>query len=334
MRIKTVRDEDENEIKENLKRIKGGVHIAVLGFEVDRIIKVPIMGRAEKVYTITREKDTKVARKFLEIVKNELEKHNIDVKIKRSEPLTLENIIKVIKEIIKEEKEEYTEKIYINISSGSTLGAIAGTIFSMIVDDVKIIPYYVIPESYFETLNEEEKEKLKKEYKEKYNYEGPMPRTFGVLGVEFIYPFDIKLPREELIIFLKYIKRAEDKGLSIEDLIQLTTEEGLQKRIKELEEKMKKDMEKGRDKEKKKEIEEIYKKEIEKEEDELRKLINWRQGGKIKKKTTKQSDFVWINQNVVKKLLEWGLISEPIKRGRYRYITISEKGKKLLMYLE
>ena len=174
----------------------------------------------------------------------------------------------------------------------------------MAINDIKIIPYYVIPEVYFENLTEEEKEKLRKKYKEKYNYDGIMPRTFGVAGVEFIYPFDIKLPREELIIFLKYIKRAGDKGLSIKELIQLT-KEGILDNIND-----------------------------EKEKEEIRKLINWRQSGKDKEKTTKQSDFVWINQNVVKKLLEWGLINEPIKRGRYRYITISEKGKKLLMYLE
>ncbi|AIJ05759.1 hypothetical protein JH146_0914 [Methanocaldococcus bathoardescens] len=302
---RTIR-KDSKEIKENLKRIKGAVHVGVLGYEVERITRVPIIGKAEKIYLITREedKDTEIAKEFLKIIEKELKEHNIELCVKRTEPLNLENIVKMIKEIVKEEKENYTEKIYFNVSSGSVIGGIAGTLCAMAINDIKIIPYYVIPEVYFENLTEEEKEKLRKKYKEKYNYDGIMPRTFGVAGVEFIYPFDIKLPREELIIFLKYIKRAGDKGLSIKELIQLTKEEILDN-IND-----------------------------EKEKEEIRKLINWRQSGKDKEKTTKQSDFVWINQNVVKKLLEWGLINEPIKRGRYRYITISEKGKKLLMYLE
>ncbi len=304
--IRTVRDDNE-EIRENLKRIKGGVHISVLGYEVERITKVPIIGKAEKVYLITREeeKESEVAKEYLKIIEKELKNNNIELCVKRKEPLNLENIVKMIKEIIKEEKENYTEKIYFNVSSGSVLGGIAGTLCSIAINDIRIIPYYVIPEVYFENLTKEEKEKKREEYKEKYGYKGEtMPRTFGVKGVEFIYPFDIKLPREELIIFLKYIKRAGDKGLSIKELIQLTKEEILNN-IND-----------------------------EKEKEEIKKLIKWRHGGKDKEKTTKQSDFVWINQNVVKKLLEWGLINEPIKRGRYRYITISEKGKKLLMYLE
>ncbi len=304
--IRTVRDDNE-EIRENLKRIKGGAHIGIMGYEVERITKVPIIGKAEKVYLITREegKESEVAKEYLKIIEKELKNNNIELCVKRKEPLNLENIVKMIKEIIKEEKENYTEKIYFNVSSGSILGAMAGTIFSMITDYIKIIPYYVIPEVYFENLTKEEKEKKREEYNEEHGYEGEIiPRTFGVIGIEFIYPFDIKLPREELIIFLKYIKRAGDKGLSIKELIQLTKEEVLNN---------------------------INDK---KEKGEILKLINWRQGGKDKEKTTKQSDFVWINQNVVKKLLEWGLINEPIKRGRYRYITISEKGKKLLMYLE
>ncbi len=304
--IRTVRDDNE-EIRENLKRIKGGVHISVLGYEVERITKVPIIGKAEKVYLITREeeKESEVAKEYLKIIEKELKNNNIELCVKRKEPLNLENIVKMIKEIIKEEKENYTEKIYFNVSSGSVLGGIAGTLCSIAINDIRIIPYYVIPEVYFENLTKEEKEKKREEYKEKYGYKGEtMPRTFGVKGVEFIYPFDIKLPREELIIFLKYIKRAGDKGLSIKELIQLTKEETLNN-IND-----------------------------EKEKEEIKKLIKWRHDGKDKEKTTKQSDFVWINQNVVKKLLEWGLINEPIKRGRYRYITISEKGKKLLMYLE
>ena len=302
---RTIR-KDSKEIKENLKRIKGAVHVGVLGYEVERITRVPIIGKAEKIYLITREedKDTEIAKKFLKIIEKELKEHNIELCVKRTEPLNLENIVKMVKEIVKEEKENYTEKIYFNVSSGSVIGGIAGTLCAMAINDIKIIPYYVIPEVYFENYTEEEKENLRKKYNEKYNYDEIMPRTFDVAGVEFIYPFDIKLPREELIIFLKYIKRSGDKGLSIKELIQLTKEEILDN-IND-----------------------------EKEKEEIKKLINWRQSGKDKEKTTKQSDFVWINQNVVKKLLEWGLINEPVKRGRYRYITISEKGEKLLMYLE
>ncbi|XRP97134.1 DUF6293 family protein [Methanocaldococcus sp. 16A] len=36
----------------DIEKIRGGVHIAVQGYEVDRITEIPILRRAEKVYLI------------------------------------------------------------------------------------------------------------------------------------------------------------------------------------------------------------------------------------------------------------------------------------------
>ncbi|XRO75267.1 DUF6293 family protein [Methanocaldococcus sp. 28A] len=67
--------------------------------------------------------------------------------------------------------------------------------------------------------------------------------------------------------------------------------------------------------------------------EDLKKIINWRKISKSSNKSSKHNNLVWINKNVVEKLLELELIEKPEKIGRSRYIKISDKGKMLLNYV-
>ena len=64
----------------------------------------------------------------------------------------------------------------------------------------------------------------------------------------------------------------------------------------------------------------------------MEKIVKWRRSGMVSSKPSSHSDIVWINKNVIEKLLEWELIKEPEKIGRSRYVRISENGKMLLDY--
>ncbi|WP_423792693.1 DUF6293 family protein [Methanocaldococcus indicus] len=309
-----------------MEKIRGGIHIAVQGYEVDRITEVPIKCKAEKVYLICmpEDKDSERGKSFKNIITKRFEENNIEYEIENAYLFDLEEIAKKIKEIIKKERENYPDaKFYINLSSGSSIGCVAGTICSMILNkkDSKIIPYYVSPKKILENLTDEEIKLLKKEYGEY------LPRTFGVKDVKLIYPFEIKLPREELLIILKYLKRAK-RGLTIKELSFLTRDEILEELSDETIKKLLR-----KDKISQHTIKKYYNKIKELKEiidDDVKKIIEWRRHSR--ESFSEHSDLVWINKNVVEKLLEWELI-EVEKIGRNKYVKISDKGKMLLNYI-
>ena len=299
----------------NIDKMRGGVHIAVQGYEVDRITEVPILRRAEKVYLIcmNEDKDSEIGKSFKEIITKLFKENNISFEIKYVDLFDLEELIRNMKSIITSEREQYGDvKFYINISSGSTMGCIAGMTCAMMLnkDNSKIIPYYVIPEYGYEHLPDGEKEK----YMSKYGDIDTPPRTYGVRDVKFIYPFKVNLPREELLIFLKCIELAGDRGLSIKELVLLTKEKVLNGNT-------------GNSI-----IDGIINNDNGITKYDLEKIVKWRRSGMVSSKPSSHSDIVWINKNVIEKLLEWELIKEPEKIGRSRYVRISENGKMLLDY--
>jgi len=321
----------------DLEKIRGGVHIAVQGYEVDRITEVPIMRRAEKVYLICmpENNDSEQGKAFKNAIIKKFEEKRVNYEVVEADLFDLDDIVKKMKGIIAHERKEFGDvRFYINVSSGSTIGCIAGTTCAMILnkENSKIIPYYVIPGRLLDDISEKEREKLRKEYEEKYGC-SYLPRSFGVRGVRLIYPFEVSLPREELLIFLKFIGRAGSRGLTIKELSILTKEEFLNadvyddESIKELIKVV------GGFKQKMKNLVRDLKEIVGSDVDDLKKIINWRNSCRDSVSSTGHSDLVWINKNVVSKLLEWGLIEKPEKIGKSRYVRISEKGKMLLNYV-
>ena len=336
----------------DLEKIRGGVHIAVQGYEVDRITEVPIMRRAEKVYLICmpENNDSERGKAFKNVIIKKFEEKRVNYEIVEADLFDLDDIVKKMKSIITHERKEFGDvKFYINVSSGSTIGCIAGITCAMILnkENSRIIPYYVIPERLLDGFSEKEREELKKEYESKYNCPY-LPRSFGVRGVKLIYPFEVTLPREELLIFLKFIGRAGSRGLTIKELSILTKEEFLNVDLnddKSIKEFIKAVEGKKEDKErqvyisnstikKMKNLVEGLKVVVGSDVEDLKKIIAWRKSCRDSVSSSGHSDLVWVNKNVVEKLLELELIEKPEKRGRSKYIRISEKGKMLLNYVE
>ncbi|HII59148.1 TPA: hypothetical protein HA335_00985 [Methanocaldococcus jannaschii] len=328
----------------DLEKIRGGVHIAVQGYEVDRITEVPIMRRAEKVYLICKpgNNDSKRGKAFKNVIIKKFEEKRVNYEIVEADLFDLDDIVKKMKLIIAHERKEFGDvKFYINVSSGSTIGCIAGITCAMILnkENSRIIPYYVMPEKSLDGLSEKEKEELKKEYESKYNCPY-LPRSFGVRGVKLIYPFEVTLPREELLIFLKFIGRAGNRGLTIKELSILTKEEFLNvdlndnESIKELIKAVeRKESVSNSSVKKMKNLVRELKEVVGSDVDDLKKIITWRKKCRSSVSSTGQSDLVWVNKNVVEKLLELELIEKPEKIGKSKYIRISEKGKMLLNYV-
>lgn len=125
------------------------VHIAPIGFEEDRIVLPAKQLKAEKVILVANELAHEKASGFYEAVKARLEKDGIDYDIVRAPIFQLEANMKLFSDLIKEHSKE---QLFINISSGSKIQALAGYISAMAAksEGIQVTIYYVEPEKYTE----------------------------------------------------------------------------------------------------------------------------------------------------------------------------------------
>ena len=109
------------------------IHIAPVGFEIDRIIIPATEQKADKVWLIAHDNVAEdKAVKYREKIVKELEKNGIKTEIAYANRLRLFPIIKSVTEIIiKERKNE----IYINVASGSKIHSIGCMMACMMFDN-------------------------------------------------------------------------------------------------------------------------------------------------------------------------------------------------------
>ena len=161
------------------------VHIAPVGFEIDRIVIPAKKMKADKVWLLVHDNASEdKAGPFVEKIKKQLKKEKINVIIERHNRLDLFKIIKSIKEIVSIEK---GNDIYVNLASGSKIQAIASMMACMMFNDKKSIkPFYAEAERY-------------------PGFEGKQ-MSYGVKNLMQIPTYDIHTPKPELIQALKIIK--------------------------------------------------------------------------------------------------------------------------------
>ncbi|MBS7615467.1 hypothetical protein KEJ18_07060 [Candidatus Bathyarchaeota archaeon] len=115
---------------------------------MDRIVLPLIRLKADKIWLIT-EKNPEVdsAKPYLDKVKDELDKHKIQYVVEKCGIRDMFDILKTYRRII---EEEHKHQIFINVSTGTKIEAIAGMMACMMFkkDQRHISPYYVEPEDY------------------------------------------------------------------------------------------------------------------------------------------------------------------------------------------
>ena len=117
------------------------IHIAPVGFEVDRIVIPAVEMKADKVWLIVHDNVAEdKAAKYREKVEKELEQKEIKTEIVYANRLRLFPIIKVVSEIILKNRKN---EIFVNVASGSKIHAIGCMMACMMFDDrEKIHPFY------------------------------------------------------------------------------------------------------------------------------------------------------------------------------------------------
>jgi len=164
------------------------VHVAPVGFEVDRIVIPAKRMNADKVWLLVHDNPSEdKARPFLKKIQSQLKSSRIKTELQRADRLNLFRILKSVKEIVEEEKEN---DVYVNVASGSKIQAIACMMACQMFNDRKNIrPFYAEAENYAAFKGEQ---------------------TTGVKNIQPLPTFEVQRPKRELVKALQVI--IENKG--------------------------------------------------------------------------------------------------------------------------
>ena len=167
------------------------VHIAPVGFEIDRVVVPAVKMKADLVYLVVGSNiATDKSKKFQTEIIKKLKKKKIKTKIVYANRLQLFDIIRVVKEVILDHRDD---EFYVNVASGSKIHSIACMMACMVFDDRKNIhPFY--PQA--------------KEYPA---YKDNEQQTYGVEEIYGLPTYQLLTPNKDLIEILKLLKKMMDE---------------------------------------------------------------------------------------------------------------------------
>ena len=132
------------------------VHVALVGFEVDRIV-LPAIEMTDRVWLIVHNNPSvDEGHQFVKSIRDKLKHARIECLQTEADRVELFDILRALRIIILKEK---GNSILVNVSVGSKIQAIASMMACMMFKDIAMIkPYYVVPERYTSSLAKEEKQ--------------------------------------------------------------------------------------------------------------------------------------------------------------------------------
>ncbi len=166
------------------------IHIAPQGYEDDRIAEAAIKMKADKVILITHDDRTERARECRSNIETRLDDSGVNCDVREADIFDLDNAVETILDAIRDQQPN--SNIRVNISAGSKITAVAGTLACMMSD---ADPYYVSPE----------------EYSDRETESPAMSR--GVNDIESVPAYPITKLDQELVDVLSFIaEEQDDKG--------------------------------------------------------------------------------------------------------------------------
>jgi len=190
-----------------LKGVSLRIHIAPSGYELDRITIPAREMKADRVWLLVfTDKDKDNAKSFREEIEKILATMSIETKVKECNIIDLYDVLRAMREIIEEEK---NNDIFINVASGSKIEAIAGMLTASIFRELtNITPYYAVPDHY----------NVKPEITE--------PISTGLKSIQFLPEYHIEQPKSDLIKLLDQIAKHGGR-IKKKRLVDIAVEKGL-----------------------------------------------------------------------------------------------------------
>ena len=155
--------------------------------------------RADKVWLIGHDqRASDKARPFLEKVRKILEKNNIEVKEAYADRYKLFDIVRVVKEIILQDREH---DIYLNVASGSKIHAVGMMMATMIFDDrSNLHPFYAQAKDYHHTKVSEPQTTGSEEIHDLPTYRIHTPQKKHLDALKILVDHDGKMKKKEMAV--------------------------------------------------------------------------------------------------------------------------------------
>jgi hypothetical protein len=181
------------------------IHIAPVGYEIDRVVLPAKKMKADKVFLLVHENPlADKATKFYDVIDKKLQKLNIETEKVYHNRLDLFQIIKSVKQLIESQQ---NNSIYVNLASGSKIQSVACMMAcQMFNDNSNVSPYYV-------------------EAKEYTGFSGEAISK-GIKEIQAVPSYEIQKPEPKLIQALKIIKNNKGK-LSKKEMARICLENKL-----------------------------------------------------------------------------------------------------------
>jgi hypothetical protein len=176
------------------------IHIAPVGFEIDRIVLPAVEMKADLVYLVVHDNlSADKAQEHHTEIQKQLKKKKIKTETVYANRFKLFDIIRMVKELIEKNRKD---SFYVNVASGSKIHAIGCMMACMMFDDRdNIQPFYPQPNEY-PTYKEGEQQ------------------TYGVEEIHPLPTYQLLTPKPDLLEALKIIKdhdgRIQKKVLAAE----------------------------------------------------------------------------------------------------------------------
>lgn len=173
------------------------IHIAPVGFEVDRIVLPARSMKADKVWLILHnDSNDDIGKSFSNSINKQLSETGIEYEFENADRTQLFDTLRALRIIIFKEK---NNAIFVNVSVGSKIQAIASMMACMMFKgEVNIRPYYAIPERYDTIPREQE--------------------TVGLKQIVTLPEYKIEIPPLNLIRCLEIIHKRKDNMITKKEL--------------------------------------------------------------------------------------------------------------------
>ena len=182
------------------------VHIAPVGFEVDRIVIPLKQKKADRVWLLIHNNPSiDQSGPYVKQIVSKCKEYGIEVKKRHADRMDLFDMIRAINEIVNDEKDNL---IYINVASGSKIQAISCMMACMMLKkNHNLKPFYAIPE--------------------KYTALEGQPQSFGVKNMKSLPVYEMQTPKPILIHALKIISEHDNKKITKKEMALLADKQGL-----------------------------------------------------------------------------------------------------------
>lgn len=180
------------------------VHIAPVGFEVDRVVLPAIEMKADRIWLLVHDAPSGRGKSFEAKIRRLFKDSGIEVEEIRTDRKDIFKILRSVKEIMEQEQQN---DLYVNSSSGSKIQAIACMMACMMFGAKNTFtPYYAEPEE--------------------YPSGGKEQQSVGLKNVIELPKYQIFVPEQELIQALKIVKEHNGK-ISKKEMADIVNKEKL-----------------------------------------------------------------------------------------------------------